>query len=170
MRTQTLVPVRSLGVSCFNHFTQSCRPSFLTLNSNLYANPYNLNKKKITPLFCFHSRFHVSTPSNVHDTRPKDDKIQSLQVNLISETGEKQGIFPLSQVLSEMNRKDQVLIQVSEDEPPFCKIYSKKALYEKSKAEVKKKFKSTVSSKIFKFASNISPHDLQVKVNQCKKS
>lgn len=68
-----------------------------------------------------------------------------------------------------MNRKEQVLIQVNDLFPPYCRIFSKKELYAKEKAIKKLNSVGVVKTKTFKISSNISPHDLQVKVNQCKK-
>lgn len=169
MRILYLKVAHKFGLGALDQYIHKCYNSLASSRPILACADLRSIRHIPFPSYLALRDYASSKTSAAQDVRAKDENILSLQVNLISENGEKKGIFPLSRVLGDMDRKEFVLVQVSEDEPPFCKIYSKKSLYEKSKADVKKKFKSAISNKIFKIASNISPHDLQVKVNQCIK-
>ncbi len=97
--------------------------------------------------------------------------IRSKEVRVISETGEQLGIMNIFSAIDLAKSKSLDLIQVTEKvEPPVCRIgdYGK-YLYSLQKKERKTKTKNKSELKEIQLGFKISPHDIEIKVNQAKK-
>ncbi|KAJ1957660.1 hypothetical protein GGI12_004962 [Dipsacomyces acuminosporus] len=104
------------------------------------------------------------------DRLPRDEEIQSAMITLISLDGTIEGIRPLSQVLNELDREQYTLMMVNaQEQPPACRVFSRKILYEREKqAKKQKKLASKSSSKpqIIQLNANIGDHDLGIKLKK----
>lgn len=97
--------------------------------------------------------------------------IRSKEVRVISETGEQLGVMDIFSAIDLAKSKNLDLIQVTEKiEPPVCKIGNYgKYLYSLQKKERKAKSKNKSELKEIQLGFKISPHDIEIKVNQAKK-
>ncbi|KAJ2454054.1 mitochondrial splicing system protein [Coemansia sp. RSA 2336] len=100
---------------------------------------------------------------------PRDEEISAPMINLVSEDGVVEGVHPLTSVLSRMDRELHTLVMVDQHaDPPTCKIYSRKLLYEREK-QARKQVNAQnrkVKQQIIVLRSNIGEHDLEIKCNR----
>ena len=100
-----------------------------------------------------------------------NNQIRAPQVRLIDETGKQLGVVSLEEALRIAHERSLDLIQITEKvEPPVCKIedYGKYLYREEKKARLAKKQRIS-EIKGLRLTFNISPHDLQTRVNQTEK-
>ncbi|KAJ2842005.1 mitochondrial splicing system protein, partial [Coemansia brasiliensis] len=96
---------------------------------------------------------------------PRDEEISAPMITLVSEDGIVEGVHPLQSVLNQMDRELQTLVMVDQHaDPPTCKIYSRKLLYEREKQARKQVNAQNRKTKqqIILLRSNIGEHDLEI--------
>jgi translation initiation factor IF-3 len=99
-----------------------------------------------------------------------NNQIRAEKVRLIDEEGKQMGIFSLEEALKIAQERNLDLIQVTEKlEIPVCRLANLgKYLYQMQKKEGKKG-KKEGELKTIRLSFNISPHDLETKVDQAEK-
>ena len=97
---------------------------------------------------------------------PINGQIRAKEVQLISDTGEKLGMVPLSRALEIAGEKKLDLVLVSPNsQVPVCKIMN----YGKYKFEQSKKKQKTQETKELRITPNIEEHDFSFKAKNARK-
>ncbi|KAJ2402908.1 hypothetical protein GGI23_000361 [Coemansia sp. RSA 2559] len=107
--------------------------------------------------------------SREKERAPRDDEITAPMISLVLEDGSVDGIHPLSRVLAKMDRKLMTLVMVNPNQdPPVCRIYSRKLLYERERQIKKKQNVSVKNSKPQRIVMTcgIDSHDLEIKLKK----
>ncbi|KAG0170947.1 hypothetical protein DFQ28_009774 [Apophysomyces sp. BC1034] len=98
----------------------------------------------------------------------RDEEISSRFVTYVDAEGQLHGKSRLENVLQQFDRTKYFLIEVdSAARPPVCRLFEKKALFEKQKASKKKK--PVAPQNVLKevmFGWNVSTHDLEHKLGK----
>ncbi|KAF7723739.1 hypothetical protein EC973_001715 [Apophysomyces ossiformis] len=114
------------------------------------------------------------TPAPVSANKPtaplgrpaRDEEITSRFVTYVDAEGQVHGKCRLDSVLQQFDRTKYFLVEVDPSaRPPVCRLFEKKALFEKQKASKKKK--QVAPQNVLKevtFGWNVSPHDLEHKL------
>lgn len=99
-----------------------------------------------------------------------NNQIRAKEVRVIGEDGKQIGVLPLEKALQLAKEKNLDLVQVTERvNPPVCKIADAgKFIYNLQKKERKQKPKGG-ELKAIRLRFNISPHDLNTRVNQAER-
>lgn len=100
-----------------------------------------------------------------------NNQIRAREVRLIDEKGTQVGVVSLESALSLAQERGYDVIQVTEKvEPPVCKLgdYGK-YLYQQGKKERQGKKQQGGGLKEVRLTFNISPHDMETRVNQAEK-
>ena len=103
---------------------------------------------------------------------PINGQIRAKEVQLISETGEKLGMVPLSRALDLAGEKKLDLVLVSPNSQiPVCKImnYGKYKFEQSKKEKEAKKKQKTFEVKEIRITPNIEQHDFEFKVKNARK-
>ena len=103
---------------------------------------------------------------------PINGQIRAKEVQLISETGEKLGIVPISKALDLAGEKKLDLVLVApQGNPPVCKIMNYgKYKFEQAKKEKEAKKKQKVAEiKEIRITPNIEEHDFGFKAKNARK-
>ncbi|KAJ1941225.1 hypothetical protein FBU59_003561 [Linderina macrospora] len=99
----------------------------------------------------------------------RDEEIHAAVITLVSVDGVVEGARPLSQVLRELDRSQFTLVMVDpHQEPPVCRVFSRKLLYERERA-VKKQKKTVAKAakpQVVRLNANIGDHDFEIKVRK----
>ncbi|KAJ2631841.1 hypothetical protein IW137_004760, partial [Coemansia sp. RSA 1287] len=114
------------------------------------------------------ARTRKQTPTK-SERAPRDEEITAPMIMLVSEEGVPQGVHPLKTVLRGLDREQYTLVMVdSTEEPPTCRIYLRKILYDREKNARKQNSDSKRKSKaqMLQIRSSISDHDIEVKCNK----
>ena len=109
---------------------------------------------------------------NIKQELPINGQIREKEVQLISETGEKLGMVPISRALELAGEKKLDLVLVSPNsQVPVCKIMNYgKYKFEQSKKEKEAKKKQKVQeTKELRITPNIEEHDFGFKAKNAKK-
>ncbi|KAF9959463.1 hypothetical protein BGZ65_000384 [Modicella reniformis] len=94
----------------------------------------------------------------------RDEEIDSQWIQYISLEGN-MGVKRLSNVLNSIDRSKFFLLEVdSSADPPICKLTSKRAHYQKAKAEKQAKKVNVISTKELQLNWGTDPHDLDHKL------
>ncbi|KAF9924703.1 hypothetical protein FBU30_005373 [Linnemannia zychae] len=102
------------------------------------------------------------------DRPRRDEEIDSQWVQFIGLEGN-QGEKRLTHVLRTIDRSKYFLVEVDPNaRPPICKLFSKKELYEKSKASKQAKKANEISTKELQLNWGTDSHDLEHKLAKCK--
>ncbi|KAG0210357.1 hypothetical protein BGX28_009409 [Mortierella sp. GBA30] len=116
------------------------------------------------------SRNNRSAAKGENDRRPaldrprRDEEIDSRWIQYVSSEGH-QGEKLLSTVLRSFDRSQHFLVEVDSGAyPPICKLFSKKELYEKSKAAKQAKKANELSTKELQLNWGTDSHDLNHKL------
>ncbi|KAI9033928.1 hypothetical protein CLU79DRAFT_726338, partial [Phycomyces nitens] len=99
----------------------------------------------------------------------RDEEITARFITLVDEKGEVHDRIRLSDALHQFDRSSYFLIEVdpSAKPNPVCRMFDKKAIFEKQKASKKKK--QTAPESVLKeiaFGWNVSPHDMDHKLGR----
>ncbi|KAI8972662.1 hypothetical protein BDB01DRAFT_690548, partial [Pilobolus umbonatus] len=99
----------------------------------------------------------------------RDEEISSRFITFVDEEGEVHTRCRLNDVLQEFDRSKYFLVEVDPNAKPnpVCRLFDKKALFEKEKQNKKKK--QTAPESILKevmFGWNVSAHDMEHKLNK----
>jgi translation initiation factor IF-3 len=114
----------------------------------------------------------------VKEQRPRDDgprvndRIDSREILLINEKGEKVGIMSPSQALTLAEQAGLDLVEISPGtQPPVCKIldYGKHKYQAQKKANEARKKQKTIEIKEIKIRPNIDSHDYGVKMKSIQR-
>jgi translation initiation factor IF-3 len=112
-------------------------------------------------------------PPRREDSGPRvNQQIRSLQVRLIDENGEMQGVMSVSQALQLAEAAGLDLVEVSPGaEPPVCKIldYGKYKYEQQKKAAEARKKQKVIDIKEIKIRPNIEKHDYEVKMRNARR-
>ena len=103
---------------------------------------------------------------------PTNGQIRAKEVQLISETGEKLGMVPLSRALEIAGEKKLDLVLVSPNsQVPVCKImnYGKYKFEQSKKEKEAKKKQKTQETKELRITPNIEEHDFSFKAKNARK-
>lgn len=109
-------------------------------------------------------------PSKTSSGRSRrDEEINSRFITFIDERGELHNRCRLNDILNEFDRSRYFLVEVdpSAKPNPVCRLFDKKALFDKEKQNKKKK--QTAPESILKeivFGWNVSSHDMEHKLNK----
>lgn len=97
--------------------------------------------------------------------------IKARSVRLISSDGTQLGIVSLRQALEAAEKDELDLVQVSNSEPPVCKImdYSKFKFEQKKKAKEQKRNQTVIEVKEIQITRTTAENDLRTKANQISK-
>lgn len=116
------------------------------------------------------SSHNTSRSNNSNDKRPpldrprRDEEIDCQWIQFVGPEGN-QGEKRLSNVLKTFDRSKYFLIEVdSGAQPPICKLFSKKELYEKAKAAKQAKKANELSTKELQLNWGTDAHDLEHKL------
>ncbi|KAJ2745452.1 mitochondrial splicing system protein [Coemansia sp. BCRC 34301] len=100
---------------------------------------------------------------------PRDEEIKSAMITLISSEGVVQGTQPLARVLHEMDRKQDTLVLVDgHQDPPACRIFSRKLIYERERMARKAAQKTAPRPQTIVMGESIETRDLHIKVEKVK--
>ncbi|KAJ2714234.1 hypothetical protein H4R19_001835 [Coemansia spiralis] len=97
---------------------------------------------------------------------PRDEEIKATMVSLVGEDGAQQGIHRLDEVLSSMDRKEHTLVMVDpHSQPPVCRLFQRKILYDREKRARKAKAAQIRTTKVhtIRLRDSIGDHDLEIK-------
>ena len=103
---------------------------------------------------------------------PINGQIRAKEVQLISDTGEKLGMVPLSRALEIAGEKKLDLVLVSPNsQVPVCKImnYGKYKFEQSKKEKEAKKKQKTQETKELRITPNIEKHDFSFKAKNARK-
>ena len=103
---------------------------------------------------------------------PINGQIRAKEVQLISDTGEKLGMVPLSRALEIAGEKKLDLVLVSPNsQVPVCKImnYGKYKFEQSKKEKEAKKKQKTQETKELRITPNIEEHDFSFKAKNARK-
>ncbi|KAJ2685638.1 hypothetical protein GGH99_003709 [Coemansia sp. RSA 1285] len=103
------------------------------------------------------------------DRALRDEEINTPMIALVTESGVMSGVHPLSQVLGTMDRSLYTLVMVdSSRDPPTCRVFSRKILYERERSTKKQQSTASKNAKPQRIVmgSEIDSHDLEIKM--CK--
>ncbi|MGB9743470.1 MAG: translation initiation factor IF-3 [Minisyncoccales bacterium] len=99
-----------------------------------------------------------------------NNQIRAKEVRVIDEQGMQIGVLPLNEALKIAQERHLDLIQVTEKvEPPVCRLadYGKYLYQEEKKQRGRKEAGGKIKG--IRLSFNISPHDLEIRVQQAKK-
>ena len=109
------------------------------------------------------------------DNRPeldrprRDEEIESQWIQYVTEDGQMGGQKTLSSVLRTFDRSKYFLIEVdSNANPPICKLFSKKEMFDKAKALKQAKKANTTTTKELQLNWGTDSHDLNHKLTKCR--
>ncbi|KAG1470550.1 hypothetical protein G6F56_002618 [Rhizopus delemar] len=118
----------------------------------------------------------LKPPSSEQDIKPialkrprRDEEIEARFITFVDEQGTVHSRCRLSQVLRQFDRTQYFLVEVdpSARPNPVCRLFDKKAMFEKEKT--KKRNKTTAPDSVLKevmFGWNVSAHDMEHKLNK----
>ncbi|KAJ1664144.1 hypothetical protein EV178_004356 [Coemansia sp. RSA 1646] len=107
--------------------------------------------------------------SDKQERAPRDSEIKAPMVNLVLEDGSIDGIHPLTRVLGTMDRSLFTLVMVDpSQDPPVCRIFSRKILYERERQSRKQQNVAVKNAKPQRMvmACAIGDHDLEIKMRK----
>ncbi|KAG0046940.1 hypothetical protein BGZ83_007910 [Gryganskiella cystojenkinii] len=103
------------------------------------------------------------------DRPRRDEEIESQWIQFVTEDGQLGGQKTLSSVLRTMDRGQFFLVEVDPNaQPPICKLFSKKELFDKAKAAKQAKKANTVTTKELQLNWGTDAHDLSHKLAKCR--
>ncbi|GJJ68587.1 translation initiation factor IF-3 [Entomortierella parvispora] len=103
------------------------------------------------------------------DRPRRDEEIESQWIQYVTEDGQMGGQKTLSSVLRTFDRSKYFLIEVdSSANPPICKLFSKKEMFDKAKALKQAKKASTTTTKELQLNWGTDTHDLNHKLTKCR--
>ncbi|KAJ1858189.1 hypothetical protein GGH12_000822 [Coemansia sp. RSA 1822] len=114
------------------------------------------------------ARTRKQTPTKA-ERAPRDEEIEAPMIMLVSEDGVPQGVHPLQTVLHGLDREQFTLVMVdSNEQPPTCRIFLRKVLYDREKNARKQNSdnKRKTKAQMLQMRSSISEHDIDVKCNK----
>ncbi|KAJ1720640.1 hypothetical protein LPJ53_004748 [Coemansia erecta] len=100
---------------------------------------------------------------------PRDDKIPHPMITLITLDGTIDGVHPLSHVLRTTDLNEYTLVLVdSQQNPPACRLFSRKLLYERERQAKKSQRAAARGSKmqVVQMSAAIGDHDLGIKLRK----
>ncbi|KAJ2787709.1 hypothetical protein GGI15_000480 [Coemansia interrupta] len=100
---------------------------------------------------------------------PRDDKIPHPMITLIALDGTIDGVHPLSHVLRTTDLNEYTLVLVdSQQNPPACRLFSRKLLYERERQAKKSQRAAARGSKmqVVQMSAVIGDHDLGIKLRK----
>ncbi|KAI8371704.1 translation initiation factor IF-3, C-terminal domain-containing protein [Radiomyces spectabilis] len=104
------------------------------------------------------------------DRARRDEEITAAYITFVDENGELHRNVRLENALQQFDRSRYFLIEVDPTaRHPVCRLFDKKALFEKAKQSKKKK--TTTPESVVKeivFGWNVSPHDMGHKLNKAR--
>lgn len=113
--------------------------------------------------------------SGTKDRRPvldrprRDEEIESQWIQFVTEEGQLGGQKTLSSVLKTFDRSKFFLIEVdSNANPPICKLFSKKEMFDKAKALRQAKKANTTPTKELQLNWGTDAHDLNHKLSKSR--
>ncbi|MBM7652217.1 translation initiation factor IF-3 [Neobacillus cucumis] len=126
-----------------------------------------MNEYKITTINVDYCEFHVWREKIIKKLI-MNDAIQSKEVRLVSESG--QQVLPTIQALNMAIERGLDLIQITESDPPVCKILDAgKYKYELQKKEKQnKQNQKTIETKEIRMSITIDENDFQTKVRSAE--
>lgn len=150
-KKKVTTPLSSLGGGGGNVFSSSIKSNTSNNSTSASSNSKNNNVMK--------------------GGRPKrDEEITSRFITFVDENGTVHQRKKLSMVLQEFDRSAYFLIEVDPtSNPPVCRLFEKKQLFEKEKANKKKKKTSSTPEQVTKeinFGWNVSLHDMGHKLSK----
>ncbi|KAI9312397.1 hypothetical protein BX666DRAFT_1881013 [Dichotomocladium elegans] len=101
---------------------------------------------------------------------PRDEEITARFITFVDDKGQVlEQRIKLSQVLGQMDRQKYFLVQVTGGQLPVCRLFEKKAMFERQKAKKKnsKASESAVTKEIM-FGWHVSDHDMEHKLRHAK--
>ncbi len=118
-----------------------------------------------------HPQSRTSPPSQQDGPRI-NERIRSLEVRVISDTGEQLGILPIREALAKAEEYGLDLVEVSpEAKPPVCRLvdYGKFKYQQSKKAQEAKKKQTVIEIKEINLTPNTDKHDIETKQNHIKR-
>lgn len=113
-------------------------------------------------------RYFQEKPDN-KDKACINNYIKAKQVRLIDETGENVGVVPIKEATNRAKTVELDLVQVSDSNPPVCKIMDHgKYLYEKSKKSKLNQKGPKNEDKEIRLRPSTGQHDLEIKAKKAK--
>jgi translation initiation factor IF-3 len=119
-----------------------------------------------------HFRHRQAQRQQVQDTYPINERIRSLQVRVIDESGKILGVMPTATAIAMAREKELDLVAVSpKAEPPVAKFINYSSFkYQQEKASRKQKAQQKeVELKEIRLSPRIGKHDLDVRIKQAEK-
>ncbi|KAJ2724335.1 hypothetical protein GGI07_002014 [Coemansia sp. Benny D115] len=106
-----------------------------------------------------------------HERAPRDEEIKHAMITLILEDGTVDGVHPLAHVLRTMDREQNTLVLVDGSaDPPSCRVFSRKLLYERERQARKAARKSTTTKlHLMQVKVTISENDLATKLRKASR-
>ncbi|KAJ2398533.1 hypothetical protein GGI05_000023 [Coemansia sp. RSA 2603] len=99
----------------------------------------------------------------------RDDKIPHPMITLIALDGTHEGVHPLSHVLSSTDLNEYTLVLVDpQQNPPACRLFSRKLLYERERQAKKSQKAAARGTKmqVMQMSAAIGDHDLEIKLRK----
>ncbi|KAI9500171.1 hypothetical protein BX070DRAFT_237870 [Coemansia spiralis] len=103
------------------------------------------------------------------DHAPRDEQITAPMIQLVKEDGTLDGTHPLEHALRTIDRTTHTLVLVNpQAEPPVCRVFSRKILYDRGRQAKKQKLGVSKTGKVqrVQIGNSIGDHDLQIKVRK----
>jgi translation initiation factor IF-3 len=136
------------------------------------------NSGAFPPRLSYRGEWNINRKPFVKEQRPRDsgprinDRIDSREILLIDEKGEKVGVMSPQQALTLAEQAGLDLVEISPGtQPPVCKIldYGKYKYQAQKKANEARKKQKTIEIKEIKIRPNIDTHDYGVKMRAIRR-